>query len=39
MSDQGFNLVLTSGGTGFYERDITPEATLEVIERRAESLV
>jgi molybdopterin adenylyltransferase len=38
MSDKGFNLVFTSGGTGFFERDITPEATLEVIERRAESL-
>lgn len=38
MCSQGYNLVLTSGGTGFFERDITPEATLEVLERRAESL-
>ena len=45
--DDGVNLILTSGGTGFAPRDVTPEATKAVIERetpgiaealRAESL-
>ena len=45
--DEGVQLILTSGGTGFAPRDITPEATRAVIERetpgiaealRAESL-
>lgn len=37
-SDQ-INLILTTGGTGYSSRDVTPEATLAVIEKRASGLV
>src|SRR5260370_31467644 len=32
-SDEGFRLVVTSGGTGLWPRDVTPEATLAIIDR------
>ncbi len=36
MADrEGIDLIVTTGGTGFSHRDVTPEATLSVIERRA----
>ena len=35
---QQVDVVLTSGGTGFAQRDVTPEATLAVIERSAPGL-
>lgn len=31
-------VILTAGGTGLGPRDVTPEATLEVIERRVDGL-
>lgn len=37
--EAGVNLILTSGGTGFAPRDVTPEATKAVIERETPGIV
>ncbi len=38
-SDSGkINLILTTGGTGFTSRDVTPEATKAVLDRNAPGL-
>lgn len=34
----GCSVVFTTGGTGFSRRDVTPEATADLIERQADSL-
>jgi molybdopterin adenylyltransferase len=34
----GLDLILTTGGTGFAPRDVTPEATRDIIEREAPGL-
>ena len=36
--ERRINLILTTGGTGFAKRDITPEATLAVIERETRGI-
>lgn len=33
LCDQGFDLIVTTGGTGVSPRDVTPEATTAVIEK------
>jgi molybdenum cofactor synthesis domain-containing protein len=33
--EAGLNVILTTGGTGFAPRDVTPEATRQVVEREA----
>jgi molybdenum cofactor synthesis domain-containing protein len=36
--DVKVNLIITTGGTGFSPRDVTPEATEDVIHRRADNV-
>ena len=35
VDDAGLQIILTTGGTGFADRDVTPEATLEVLDKQA----
>lgn len=35
---ENLDVILTTGGTGFSPRDVTPEATLDVLDRRAPGL-
>ncbi len=38
FSEKRFNLILTTGGTGLSERDITPEVTLSVATKRVDGI-
>ena len=38
LIDEKINLVLTTGGTGFTKTDVTPEATLQVIDKETRGI-
>ena len=38
MCEEGADLIMTTGGTGFSKRDVTPEATKMVIEKEARGI-
>lgn len=39
VDEEGIDLILTTGGTGLTPRDVTPEATLAVVQRLAPGFV
>ncbi len=38
MCEAGCDLIVTTGGTGFAPRDVTPEATVSILDRNAPGL-
>jgi molybdenum cofactor synthesis domain-containing protein len=39
LADAGLDLIITTGGTGLGPRDVTPEATLDVVQRLVPGLM